>query len=98
MHFCKWAFVESVTLEQNRMIFTFNQSTITPGPFAARVLVTNLKTKHRYTWENAAFQTSNKPLTIGIPQITEQVAYEVELLIDGICGFANNFSPMEATF
>ena len=35
LHFCKWSFVESATLEQNSLDLVFNASTLTPGPFAA---------------------------------------------------------------
>jgi ssDNA thymidine ADP-ribosyltransferase, DarT len=97
MHFCKWTFVESVVLEINRMVFTFNQSTVTPGPFAARIEVTNLKTSARYKWENATFEAS-KPLTISIPQITEPVAYEVQFLLENVIGYAGTFNPKETPF
>src|SRR5205809_2806097 len=56
LHFCKWTHVESTALEQNRISLTFNQSTITPGPFAAELRVTNQRTGDEYRWANSNFQ------------------------------------------
>jgi hypothetical protein len=97
MHFCKWAYVESAALEQNRVAFTFNQSALMPGPFAAQIKVTNQRTGERYKWENASFQTA-EPLSVTIPQITKPSAYEVQLSFDGVVAFAGKFSPKETAF
>lgn len=97
MHFCKWTFVESATLEQNSMTFTFNASTAMPGPFAAELLVKNLKTGARYKWETADFHTTT-PLTISIPQIDKPTAYELGLKLDNVTAYASKFSPKAMQF
>lgn len=79
------------------MTFTFNLSTVTPGPFAARIEVTNQKSMERYKWENANYQTS-KSLTVKIPQITKPAAYEMRLLLNEVVAYAGKFNPKEAPF
>ena len=97
MHFCKWTFVESATLEQNSMHFTFNASTAMPGPFAAELLVKNLKTGAGYKWEKADFQTT-KSLTLNISQIDKPTVYEVSLKLDNVTAYASKFSPKATQF
>lgn len=97
LHFSKWTFVERVVLELNRMTFTFNQSSSTPGPFAARVEVTNMKDMAQYKWESTNFQAS-QTLTINIPQVSGPTTYEVNFLLDGVIAYAGRFSPTEAAF
>ena len=97
MHFCKWTFVESVSLEQNRIAFSFNQSSALPGPFAARLQVVNQKTGDKYKWEKVDFGTS-KTLTVNIPQIEKPTEYEVRFTLDGVIAFVGKFSPKETPF
>ncbi len=97
MHFCKWTFVESTTLEQNRTSFAFNQSTMTPGPFTAEVRVTNQRTGDEYKWRNTQFQTT-KPLVVLIPQIDRPTAYDVRFSFDDVNAYAGKFSPKVTLF
>ena len=97
LHFCKWTFVESANLEQNRMTFIFNTSTATPGPFAAQLRVKNLTTGAGYKWENPSFQTKN-PLAINLRQIEGPTAYEARLTLDNVIAFEGKFSPKETQF
>jgi hypothetical protein len=97
IHFCKWTFVESAILEQNRINLTFNQSTITPGPFAAELWVTNQRTGDQYKWVNAQFQATS-PLTVNIPQIDRPTAYELRFTLDQVVAYAGNFNPKATPF
>jgi len=97
LHFCKWSFVENVTLEQNRISFVFNTSTLTPGPFAALLRVQNLATSERYQWENDRFH-AKEPLAVGIPQIQKPSAYDVRFTLDGAVAYAGRFTPKTIPF
>lgn len=97
LHFCKWTFVESTSLEQNSITFVFNMSTATPGPFAAQLLVKNLRTGAKYKWENATFETKT-PLTVSVPQIDRPTAYEMRLTLDNAIACAGKFSPKATQF
>jgi hypothetical protein len=97
MHFCKWTFVESAVLEQNRIVLSFNQSTALPGPFAATLQVENQRTREKYKWEKVDFQTSSS-LAVTIPQIDKPTMYEVRFTLDGVTAFAGKFSPKATPF
>ncbi len=97
LHFCKWSFVESATLEQNRISLVFNASTLTPGPFAAYLEVRNRATGAAYKWENPQFHAKD-PLTVGIPQITRAAAYDVRFTLDGAVAYADRFAPKTVAF
>ncbi len=97
LHFCKWTYVESAALEQNRINFMFNQSSSTPGPFAAELGVTNQRTGDEYRWANSAFQTT-KQLAVNIPQIVRPTAYQVVFALDGVIAFSSTFTPKAVAF
>ena len=92
LYFSKWSFVESATLEQNKIVLRFNASTQTPGPFAAFLDVENKTTGNRYKWEKNPFQ-AREPLTVSIPQIKRTCAYQVRFTLDGVTAFAGEFRP-----
>ena len=89
--------MESATLEQNRISITFNQSTITPGPFAAELRVANQRTGDEYMWANANFQTT-KPLAVNIPQIDRPTAYQVMFTFEGVIAYSGAFTPKVIAF
>ena len=97
LHFCKWSFVESASLEQNKISLVFNASTLTPGPFAAYLEVVNRATGEGFKWENPQFQAKG-PLTVSIPQITKAAAYDVRFTLDGAIAYADRFTPRTIAF
>jgi hypothetical protein len=97
LHFCNWSFVESASLEQNKISLVFNASTRTPGPFAAHLAVRNRATGADYKWENPEFQ-ANGTLSVGIPQITKAAAYDVRFTLDGAVAYADRFAPKTISF
>jgi len=97
LHFCKWTYVESTALEQNRISLTFNQSTITPGPFAAELRVTNQRTGDEYRWAKSNFQAT-KSFAVNIPQIDRPTAYQMVFALDGMIAFSSPFAPKAVAF
>ena len=97
LHFNNWSFVESASLEQNKISLVFNASTLTPGPFAAHLEVRNRATGAGYKWENPQFQAKDT-LTVGIPQIKKAAAYDVRFTLDGAVGYADRFTPKTISF
>ncbi len=97
LHFFNWSFVESASLEQNRISLVFNASSLTPGPFAAHLKVRNRATGAGYSWENLQFQAKG-PLTVGIPQIKKAGAYDVLFTLDGAVAYADRFTPKTIAF
>jgi hypothetical protein len=97
LHFYKWTFVEQVTLEQSKISFAFNTSTLTPGPFLAHLEVTNRRTGEKYKWENAQFHAKD-PLIVGVPQLDKPTAYDARFTLDGAITFAGRFTPKTIPF
>lgn len=97
LHFYNWTLVETASLQQNRISLAFNASTLTPGPFAARLTVRNRATGAGYKWENPQFQAKNT-LTVDIPQITKPAAYDVRFTLDGAVAYADRFTPTSVSF
>jgi hypothetical protein len=97
LHFYNWTFVESASLEQNKISLTFNASSRTPGPFAAELEVLNRVTGEAYKWESQQFQ-ANSVLDVNIPQIKKAAAYDVRFTLDGAIAYADRFTPKSAAF
>lgn len=79
------------------MSLFFNQSTITPGPFEARLRVKNLRTGDQYKWEDLHFQAVNR-LGVRIPQLDKPTAYEVRCTFSEVLAYAGKFSPKALAF
>jgi len=92
LHFCRWTYLESASLEQNQIVFRFNRSSVTPGPFHALVQVKNQRTGAAYKWERQDFEASHD-FKLGIPQIAKPSAYEITLHLDNNIAFASSFAP-----
>jgi hypothetical protein len=97
IHFYKWSFVESASLEQNKISLVFNASTLTPGPFAAYLEVRNRATGEGYKWEHSQFQAKDQ-LTVVIPQIKKAAAFDVRFTLDNSVAYADRFIPKTISF
>ncbi len=97
LHFYNWSFVESASLEQNRISLEFNASTRTPGPFVAHLEVCDLVTGAKYKWEDPQFHAKSM-LVVGIPQIKKTAAYDVRFTLDDAVAYADRFTPKTISF
>lgn len=80
VHHRFWTFIESVTLETSSIIFRFNPSTYTPGPFHAKVTITGSAKFGIRTWEDQAFTTTGRTVfTLGLGADAPPSSYEVTL-------------------
>jgi hypothetical protein len=97
LFFNKWTFVEQVELSTTRLLFRFNKGTETPGPFDARVEITESPTGLRYTWHNAHFQAADI-LDLRLPAVKNPQDYSVRLLLDKQPAFAGRYQVEELPF
>jgi ssDNA thymidine ADP-ribosyltransferase, DarT len=91
LHFRRWTYVEEVTLEQNQAIFRFNPSTITAGPFAAKIVI-KAQPSYNLAWSEQQFM-ANKTLTLNISQLPATTPYKIELTLNGNRAYYGQFSP-----
>jgi hypothetical protein len=93
----RWTFVEKASLAANQVTFQFNPSTQTPGPFLARLRVSDLDSGRVYTWEDSSY-SANKTLRVNIPQFSRPTPYEARLMLDDSVAYVGRFEPDEVLF
>lgn len=91
LFFRRGTFIESVGLEQNRVVFHFNESTTTPGPFAACLTVLDPSTEQQYRWQQADF-LAKAELTVNIPQIVRPTPFDVSFTLDNYLAYRGRYS------
>lgn len=87
-----WMFVETTSLEQQKVTLNFNPSTKSKGPFSVVLNLENLLTNERYHWSNPNYQ-ANQQCTVRIPQLIESTPYEAVFTMDDAIAFAGRFNP-----
>ena len=88
-----WTFVETASLEQQRVVLNFNPTTKSSGgPFAAFLEIQNLTTGEKYQWKDSAYQ-ANRNCSISIPQLVEPTPYEAVFTLDDAIAYAGRFNP-----
>ena len=87
LFFRHWTFVEEVALSDELITFKFNPSSLTPGPFEARLEITELGTGERFSWSAAAFETSEVSKSFNLSKRKYPERYEVTLSLNGDLAF-----------
>ena len=84
----KWSFVEQVELAAERVLFRFNQATITPGPFSARaeLSVRSAQGSQRYSWSNHQLMAGDV-LRLSLSKIGNPTDYSISLYLDDHLAF-----------
>ena len=84
----QWSFVEQVELAAENVLFRFNQSATTPGPFTARVdiSVPSATSSQRYHWRDEAL-VANNMLDLSLSKIGNPTDYSISLYLDDHVAF-----------
>ena len=93
----KWTFVEQAEMNSERIIFRFNRNSSTPGPFDARVELTDPETGQRYHWHDGEYQAKNT-LTLQLHQLRNPFDYTVRLFLDDQLAYANRYQADDLPF
>ena len=93
----KWTFVERVEMSEEEIIFRFNRTSKTPGPFDARIELEEPATGRRYNWQNNAFDCDNI-LKLSLASLRNPVDYTVRLTLDGQLAYANRYQSDDLPF
>lgn len=94
MHFRRWTYVEEVTLAQNQVTIRFNPSTLTPGPFEAKITITE-NAYGNLVWSEPAYH-ANQVLTLSIPQFTMPTDYTLELTLNDNRAYLGHFKTTDS--
>ena len=92
-----WTFVEQVDMDDSQIIFRFNRTTTTPGPFDARVQITELATGNKFSWSNAQYQCNNV-LELRLSQLRHPFDYTIHLTLDNNLAYANRYQADDLPF
>ncbi len=91
MHNRKWNFVEQVDLVEHRLIFRFNRSYTSAGPFDAAVTIDGLESGNKYLWRDETYRLPDAAtLRLKMPRTEARVRAEVRL--DGALVYKNELS------
>ncbi len=88
LFFARWTFIERADLSATNMVFFFNPSTQTPGPFELRVRVTVPGRTDPLVYEHPSF-TANSKLQLLFKQNWQR--YIVDVTLDGTLAYRNEF-------
>ena len=76
----QWTFVEQAEMNSDRVIFKFNPSSRTPGPFNACVEIEEASTGMKYHWRNEAYQC-DREITLSISTLQDSSDYVARLYL-----------------
>ncbi len=80
----KWTFIEEVVVVDDKVVFRFNPSTITPGPFTVRMTYQESGSTQVLQWEGANLLRSARQV-----RIPNAIRGEVRLYLDDTLAFAD---------
>jgi hypothetical protein len=90
LHYRRWTCVEQVELTTKEILFRFNPSSLTPGPFQCRVVILEDDTGREYRWEEGSFQ-ANSTLKVNLGRLSHPQSYAVRLELDGQLAYSNHY-------
>ena len=93
----KWTFVEQVDMSTEKMVFHFNRTSLTPGPFDAHVEINEAATGKKYHWRNEAYQC-NRELTLSLSNLQDSSDYTARLYLDEHLAYLNRFQDDDLPF
>ena len=86
----EWTFVEQVDMNTEQIVFRFNHSSRTPGPFDTHVEIDEAATGMKYHWRNEAYQC-NRVLTLSLSSLRDPSGYTARLFLDDHLAYADRF-------
>ena len=93
----QWTFVEQVETSKENIVFRFNRSSRTPGPFDAHVEIDEAATGKKYHWRNEAYQC-NRELTLSLSSLQDPSDYTARLLLDDHLAYADRYQDDDLPF
>ena len=93
----EWTFVEQVDMNAERIVFRFNRSSRTPGPFDAHVEIDEAATRQKYHWRNGAYEC-NRELTLPLSNLHDSSDYTARLFLDDHLAHADRYQDDDLPF
>jgi ssDNA thymidine ADP-ribosyltransferase DarT-like protein len=93
LFYTRWTFVERADLSEADMVFFFNPSTETPGPFRLKVTVSIAGADTPICYEDDQFIANSR---LALQFKTRQEGYTVQLALDGCVAYESAFAERAA--
>ena len=93
----KWTFVEQVEMSSEQIVFRFNRSTQTPGPFNAKVILEEAISGPQDYWNDDEYQC-NRTLHLSLSSLRSPLDYTVRLFLDDHLAYANRYQEDDLPF
>ena len=93
----QWTFVEGVDTSTKRIVFRFNPSSCTPGPFDAYVEIEETATGNKYRSQIKGFQC-NKELPVSLSNLRNPFDYTARLYLDDHLAYENRYQDDDLPF
>ncbi|TRZ86638.1 DUF4433 domain-containing protein [bacterium] len=90
LHNRRWTFIEQASMSTELIRFQFNPSSLSPGPFWAKVQIEENATGDVYSWEDRSYN-ANAVLKLSINSMKDASSYKVTLTLDGNIAYKNSF-------
>lgn len=90
LFFKRWAYIDSVELDEARMLFHFKNDPEHVGPFHAKAFVTDMVSSRTFSWEEESF-TANRTLSLRLKNIGPLSDYSIRLSLDDNIAYANRY-------
>jgi hypothetical protein len=90
LHYRRWTFVEQASMSTELIRFQFNPSSLSPGPYWAKVKIEELATGIVYSWEDKSYN-AKAALALNISSMKDSSSYIVTLTLDGNIAYKNSF-------
>ncbi len=92
-----WTYVEQVDMSTEKIVFSFNRSSSTPGPFDACVEIDEAATGITYRWQQDGFQCK-QPLQLFLSNLSAPFDYTARLFLDNQLAYADRFQSDDLPF
>ena len=93
----KWTFVEQVEMSSEQVVFRFNRSSQTPGPFKANVILEESISGPQDYWSDDEYQC-NRTLHLSLLSSRNPLDYTVRLFLNDHLAYANRYQAEDLPF
>ena len=85
-----WVYVDSVEMEESRVVFHFNRYPQHVGPFHAKAFLTDINGGKTFSWENESLSAKG-PRVLALSTVGPLSDYSIRLSLDDNIAYANRF-------
>ena len=93
----QWTFAEQAELSTERIVFHFNRTSLTPGPFDTKIEIHETVTGMKYLWHNLQFQC-DRAFSLALSNLRNSFDYTASLTLDGHLAYADRYQDDDLPF